>query len=253
VRYGQYASAGFLLVGGKLFPEVLRFIAVERGERPDLKDLVAVVSEYDIPVEIVAARHRRPLVTVKGGEPTGLVVGIGDFDVPFPGGLHERGSMQNRRKLVRSVGLDDLPGGCICILPALPDHFIPPLQRRIGKQLRIAVPKLDHRSVSLCVIADHEPIQRSRHLYALARRGRDFLAAGETVGCFVIQGCQNPGIHRNRRVKVLVPPVHLRWKISSCVGRVCRLLENRDDRAVIKILLDMHVLRKYRLQPCTED
>ena len=84
---GENASAGVLLVGVEVVPQVLRVGRVRRAEGKDLPRLVAIVLEDDDPVQI-ARRFRRgnrcPFEPDQSSESSGLVVLLREGDLAIP-------------------------------------------------------------------------------------------------------------------------------------------------------------------------
>ena len=109
-------AAGLLLIGGHPLPEVLRVVAAKRRiivNGSTWRGLVAVVTEDDVAVEVVAAGVRRPLVADECGETAGLVVLFRGGDDLLPGAACRPRAGDSRESLRKSalgkVG-DDLQG-----------------------------------------------------------------------------------------------------------------------------------------------
>jgi hypothetical protein len=76
VRDSEKAAAGLLFVGRHPLPEVARVVAAEWGHcrvgHNSVRHITAV-AEYDVAVEVVAPRIRRPLIPDESSEPAGII------------------------------------------------------------------------------------------------------------------------------------------------------------------------------------
>ena len=84
VGNGHGPAARFLFVLGKIFPQVLRVLAIESTIRRRLAGLVCTIRQDDNAMKIVPFGGRCPLVTSHGGKTAGLVVAISNLDKILP-------------------------------------------------------------------------------------------------------------------------------------------------------------------------
>ena len=131
----QDSAPGFRLVGGHVFPQVLRVDGVVLRIGQDLADSVRAIPEDHHPVQVVALWVGGPFETVESRKDPGLVVAIGVLHHPGPDGLHHPRFVDH----VDVVGLEPLDE-CIVALSCL-HHVMPALAglvaRRIGSERRI--------------------------------------------------------------------------------------------------------------------
>ena len=132
-------------------PQLLGVLAVPRRERQDLVGLVLAVAEHDVAVQVVALRHRGPLVADHRGEAARLVELVGGGGVLLPHRLHDRADdlrvLDRRRQRACSpapISISrHLRGGfCPPSFIALPQRG----ERRVRHERRVALVDLRHHA-----------------------------------------------------------------------------------------------------------
>jgi hypothetical protein len=235
VRDCQHVSAGLRLVVGHPLPELFRVVAAQRllgGEGLDPAGAVAGVTEDHVPVKVVAAGVRRPLVADERREPAGLVGLLGRLDRLRPGapvGRRAGSGQEPRRHLSLAEAADDLQRRR-CPLTRV-DHLVPPTPLRKGHHLRVAPD--DHREEAhpVGVIGDHQEVERTGELRRLAGRGGDLPPLGEEVRLARPQaGSERSSVHRVRGVQVGVPEERADREVAPRRRRVVGLLRKRPLR-----------------------
>jgi hypothetical protein len=225
VRDRQDLAAGLLLVGVHPFPQVGRVVAAERwvdGKRIDLPRLVAVVAEDDVPMKVVAARVRRPLVADESGEATGLVVLLSGIDRFLPRALVSRRPGKEHQvlgKLAARERDDDLHRGIVAFAPL--DHVVPLLPGGVLQQRWCAGKERGEETHVVGMIGDDQEIQRTRQFDHLTARGLELLTAPETVGVFGPEStAEGARIHREGGVQVRIAEVRARGEIALGIRRI---------------------------------
>ena len=165
---------------------------------------------------------RGPLVADERGESARLVRFVRRLDGLAPG-LAIRGVPEGeafREWPLREADDDvDRRFGALARL----DHVVPFAALRVGEQLRIAAEQLREKAHAVGVIGDHQEIERTGQLHALAARSGDLLSLGEAIGILRAEPrAERARVHRKRRVRG-VAEERARRKVASRVGRVRRL------------------------------
>ena len=230
-------------------PELLRVLALPGGEREDLVGLVLAVAEQHVAVQVVAARHRGPLVADHRREASGIVVFLGCRGVLLPDGFHDRADdlwiLDGRGQRVLRLAGHHVVGGVRGGLPAFLHRLVPSSQDRILRKRGIAFIDLEHQPQALGVVGDHQEIQRARQLGRNACGRDDFLAASEAIG--LLRGkpvARHERVTRVRRMVVGVAEKRARRILAAGVRRVAArggrgLRRVDDDRAFVRILDDL--------------
>ena len=180
MRNAQHAPARLPLVGREYLPQILGMRAVEGAERLVPQDLFRAVGENHHAMEIVAARHGRPLVTDQRGKHARLVGRFGVGNHLLPDAAFECRSVDQLGPLRQGGGKLEqgnarvAPGGRHVVVPAPPGLGL--------EQVRIAVVESGLHAEVLGVIGHDEEIQRPfQHGFAAAGQSDPF-AFGEAVG-----------------------------------------------------------------------
>jgi hypothetical protein len=222
---GQDLAASLILVALQPAPEVARVVAAQRLQgRIGLHHagLGAVVAIDHHAMQVVAAGVRRPLVTDEGGESAGLVVRIRGLDHLLPRcavGLRTGQRLQPRRKVTLRESLDDLDGHLHGRLAAFLDHLVPAPTRWIGQELGAARQQLREKTHVVRVVGNHQEVQRPGQSDLQAGGRGQLLAARKAVGLLRPEPrAEGPGVHRQVRVQVRVPPEHPVGEVAPRVG-----------------------------------
>jgi hypothetical protein len=173
VRDGEHASAGLVLVGRHPLPKVAGVVAAEWRQdriRHDAARLVAVIPEDHVPVEVVAAGVRRPLVADKGREAAGGVRLLRRLDGLLPSravSVAVRAIEQRLRELALGKGDNDLDRR---IRPlSADDHVVPSPPGRIGHNVGFGGEQVWKKAHVVGVIGHDKEVERPREFCQLAR------------------------------------------------------------------------------------
>jgi hypothetical protein len=192
-------------------------LAVELRERYGAIGDARITPKNYVAVHVVAA-ERGPLVTDQRRESSGLVVAVGQGSVGVPG-------IANR--LVardRCIGFrqrrDDFHCGRKRFIRVAAQHVVSATTLFCREDFRVAFEQLRHESVHLRVVGNNEKVQRARQLHSQAMSGDPLFPAGESKSVFLADPVHGPGIYRDRRMQMSIPPEHPGWKFTADVRRI---------------------------------
>ena len=243
MRDRQHPSAGLVLIGLEVLPQILRRRAALRRigrERQRLHRLRGTVAVDHDAMEIVAGRHlRRPFVADEGAEMSGVVVLLGRGDDLVPGraeAVGARQELQRLRELAAREAVDDLKRSLDSVLPAFLYQIVPAPAGRVGKHFWIACEQSREETHIVRVVGDDQEVERPRQLHALAAGGDQFLASCEPVGVLEAEpGAEGACIERGAGVEMRIAPEHAAREGAAGIRRVAWRFARQDvggvDRA----------------------
>ncbi len=156
VRDGKHPAACFLFIFLHPLPQLLRILTLPGGERHHLIRKGFILTKQHVSVQVVAARHRGPLVADHGGETARVVVLFCSLCIGLPHSFHDRtsGRRIGDRFWQGSLGLrrDHFIRGIAGLFSTRLHRLVPALQGFVAHKDRVAVVDLVHHTQPLGMI-----------------------------------------------------------------------------------------------------
>ncbi len=187
--------------------------------------MCAVPAEKNIAVQVVGVRVRGPFEPDNGREASRLVGFFRRIDLGLPSclvGWIRRSIDHFLGESPFAEGHDHLDGGVTAL--ARLHHVIPSPPLRHGEQFLLSGHEIGDEPHVVGVVRHHEPVEWPGQFHPLAARGRDLLAASESIRVARAEAAtKNARIEGQSGVQVRVAEERSRREVAACIGRIARL------------------------------